>query len=65
MIIASLLLQRIFVSATLAAQCTIGDVQMKSGASAGTYICTAPNTWTIDIPTSGGGDMLAWQCGDV
>ena len=59
LLLALLLFQRTGVGATLPDVCTVNDIFLKSGASPGTYRCTSPNTWTIEIPTSGGGDLLA------
>lgn len=40
-------------AATLSSVCAIGDLQTKTGSSAGLYVCTATNTWSA-LPGSGG-----------
>lgn len=43
-------------SGTLPATCRVGDVYYKTGASAGTYNCTATNTWAL-VAASGAGTV--------
>lgn len=42
-------------SGTLPSSCTIGDIYIKTGTSAGLYACIATNTWTGPYATSAGG----------
>lgn len=46
-------------SGTLPANCTIGDIYIKTGASVGFYTCNATNTWTGPITGGGSGDVSA------
>ncbi len=46
---------------TLPATCIVGDVYMKTGASAGVYACLTANTWTA----SGGGGSPAGSTGNL
>ncbi len=39
---------RIPVGASLPSTCTVGDTFLKTGASAGLYVCTSTNTFTIE-----------------
>ncbi len=45
-------------SGTLPANCTVGNVYVKTGASAGFYVCLATNTWTL-LSTGSGGSALS------
>ncbi len=45
---------KISTSGTLPANCTVGNVYAKTGASAGLYVCLAANTWTGPLSTSTG-----------
>lgn len=46
---------------SLPANCTVGDVFMKTGASAGVYACLSTDTWTA----SGGGGTPGGSSGDL
>jgi len=48
--------------ATLPASCNIGDMVTKTGSSAGLYVCTAANTWTIMSGGGGGGGTANVTC---
>ena len=45
-------------SGTLPANCTIGDIYIKTGSGVGFYTCNATNTWTGPITGSGSGDVV-------
>lgn len=45
-------------SGTLPANCTVGNIYLKTGASAGFYICLATNTWSGPVALGGGGTAL-------
>ncbi len=45
-------------SGTLPTNCTVGNVYVKTGASAGFYVCLATDTWT-NVSGSGGGALSA------
>lgn len=47
--------------ATLPTHCTVGDVYMKTGTSAGVYACLVTDTWTA----SGGGGSPAGSSGNI
>lgn len=45
---------RIISSGTLPATCTVGNIYLKTGTSAGFYVCLTANTWTGPFVTSAG-----------
>lgn len=45
-------------SGTLPTNCSVGNVYVKTGASAGFYVCLATNTWT-QLAAGGSGDVSA------
>lgn len=49
---------KIHTSGTLPANCVVGNVYLKTGASPGFYVCLATNTWTGPLGTGGGSGSL-------
>lgn len=45
---------KIQTSGTLPANCSVGDLYVKTGSSAGLYVCLASNTWTGPLSTGSG-----------
>lgn len=46
-------------SGTLPANCSVGNVYVKTGASAGFYICLATDAWTGPLAAGGSGDVTS------